>query len=46
MTKGFAASRYHDSVLAALAQINSLLTMHYPQIDEQRNQLSDKPILL
>jgi uncharacterized membrane protein len=46
MTKGFAASRYHDSVLAALAQINSLLTMHYPQIGEERNQLSDKPILL
>lgn len=46
MTDGFAADNYHDSVLKALAQLNTLLTRDYPQIGAQHNQLSDKPILL
>jgi uncharacterized membrane protein len=47
VTTGFAAEAYHDSVPAALAQLNVLLTRHYPQIaQEHRNQLSDKPVML
>jgi uncharacterized membrane protein len=46
ITDGFAANAYHDSVPAALAQLNLLLTKHYPQIGPQHNQLSDKPVML
>ena len=46
VTAGFAAGEYHDSVPAALKQLNLLLTRHYPQIGPQRNQLSDKPEML
>jgi uncharacterized membrane protein len=46
VTTGFGAGAYHDSVPAALAQLNLLLTRHYPQIGEQHNQLSDKPVML
>jgi uncharacterized membrane protein len=47
VTTGFAAEAYHDSVPAALAQLNVLLTRHYPQIaQEHHNQLSDKPVML
>ncbi|MDB5776022.1 MAG: repair family protein [Herbaspirillum sp.] len=46
ITSGFAAGSYHDSVPAALTQLNALLARHYPQSGEQHNQLSDKPLLL
>jgi uncharacterized membrane protein len=46
VTAGFAKNAYHDSLPAALAQLNLLLTTHYPQIGEQHNQLSDKPVML
>ncbi|HEY4073702.1 MAG TPA: TPM domain-containing protein [Herbaspirillum sp.] len=47
VTTGFASDAYHDSLPTALAQLNVLLTRHYPQIgQEQRNQLSDKPVIL
>lgn len=46
VTEGFAGGAYHDSVPAALAQLNLLLTRHYPQIGPQHNQLSDKPVML
>jgi uncharacterized membrane protein len=46
VTAGFAAGVYHDSVPAALAQLNLLLIRHYPQIGPQHNQLSDKPVML
>lgn len=46
MTAGFAAGVYHDSVLAALTELNGLLAQHYPHVEGQSNQLSDKPILL
>ena len=46
VTSGFSVSAYHDSVLTALAQLNLLLTTHYPQNGQQDNQLSDKPIML
>jgi uncharacterized membrane protein len=46
MTDGFAAGSYHDSILAALAELNALLARHYPHVEGQHNELSDKPILL
>lgn len=46
VTEGFANGSYHDSVPAALAQLNLMLTRHYPQIGSQHNQLSDKPVIL
>ncbi len=45
MTSGFAQGRYHDSALAAIAQLNALLERHYPD-NGAANQLPNKPILL
>ncbi|RXZ36893.1 TPM domain-containing protein [Oxalobacteraceae bacterium CAVE-383] len=46
ITAGFAAGEYHESIPIALAQLNLLLTRHYPQLGPQHNQLSDKPLML
>jgi uncharacterized membrane protein len=46
MTQGFARGDYHNSTLAALAQINALLQEHYPDDGSMRNQLSDQPVML
>ncbi|HVK94538.1 MAG TPA: TPM domain-containing protein [Noviherbaspirillum sp.] len=46
MTKGFAQGVYHDSVLAALGELNQLLEQHYPDDGTTRNQLSNRPVVL
>jgi uncharacterized membrane protein len=46
MTQGFAQGAFHDSVIAALTQLNALLERHYPDDGSTRNQLSDKPVVL
>lgn len=46
MTKDFACGIYHDSVIAALEQLNTLLHAHFPATQARRNQLSDKPMIL
>lgn len=46
MTQGFARGDYHDSTLAALAQINALLREHYPDDGSTHNQLSNRPVML
>ncbi|RZI41582.1 TPM domain-containing protein [Herbaspirillum sp. HC18] len=46
MTQGFARGDYHNSTLAALAQLNALLEEHYPDDGSTRNQLADRPVLL
>jgi uncharacterized membrane protein YgcG len=46
MTRGFASGNFHDSVLAALEQLNSVLAQHYPDDGSRRNQLSDAPVML
>lgn len=46
MTEGFAHGDYHDSVLAALGQLNALLQEHYPDDGSRRNQLSDRPFMI
>jgi uncharacterized membrane protein len=46
MTQGFARDDYHNSTLAALAQLNALLQEHYPDDGSTRNQLSNRPVML
>lgn len=46
MTKGFARNDFHDSTIAALTQLNTLLQEHYPDDGSRHNQLSDQPIIL
>jgi uncharacterized membrane protein YgcG len=46
MTKEFANGAFHDSTLAALEQVNGLLTLHFPDQGQKKNELSDKPLVL
>ncbi|MDB5767810.1 MAG: hypothetical protein JWQ61_2624, partial [Collimonas fungivorans] len=46
MTKEFANGAFHDSTLAALEQMNGLLTQHFPDEGRKKNELSDKPLML
>lgn len=46
MTQGFARGDYHNSTLAALAQLNALLQEHYPDDGSTRNQLANQPVML
>lgn len=46
MTQGFARGDYHNSTLAALAQLNALLQKHYPDDGSTRNQLVNRPVIL
>lgn len=48
MTHGFAANRFHDSLLASVAQVNALLTTHFPTAGSggRANELSDRPVIL
>lgn len=46
MTQGFAQGVFHDSVIAALGQLNLLLEKHYPDDGSRVNQLPNKPVVL
>ncbi len=46
MTSGFAEGRYHDSVIAALKLLNNILHAHLPDVEDQPNQLPNRPIIL
>jgi uncharacterized membrane protein len=46
MTQGFAKGNFHDSTLAALAQLNALLERLYPGNGGNANELPDKPLML
>jgi uncharacterized membrane protein len=47
MTEGFAQDVYHDSVLAGLRQLNTLLAVHFPEDRKgYADQLSNQPVLL
>ncbi len=46
MTQGFARGAFHDSTIAGLAQLNTILATHFPENGARRNQLSDRPIVL
>jgi uncharacterized membrane protein len=46
MTNGFAQGNYHDSVIAGIRQLNTLVQKYFPEGRPQFNQLSNQPILL
>jgi len=46
MTAGFAQGNFHDSTLAAIAQVNALLQMHFPANGSRPNELPDRPAML
>jgi uncharacterized membrane protein len=46
MTNGFARGVFHDSVIAALDQLNALLQSHFPEDGSSTNQLPNQPIML
>ena len=46
MTDGFARGEYHDSTLAAVEQVNSLLREHFPSNGARTNELPDHPIVM
>jgi len=46
MIKGFAAGNFHDSVLAALDQLNALLHAHFPSDGSTLNELPNRPLIL
>jgi uncharacterized membrane protein YgcG len=45
MTQGFAHGTYHDSVLAALRQLNDLLHTHFPGNHSNTNELPNRPLI-
>ena len=48
ITQGFAQNRFHESALAGINHINTLLTKHFPAIagSKHYNELSDRPVML
>ncbi len=46
MTHGFARGVFHDSVVAALDQLNRLLQERYPDDGSHANELANKPLVL
>jgi uncharacterized membrane protein len=45
-TAGYARGEFHDSTLAAIAQVNALLRQHFPATGPRPNELPDEPIML
>jgi uncharacterized membrane protein len=46
LTDGFKRGNFHDSTLAAVAQVNELLRLHFPANGARANELPDNPILM
>ena len=46
MTAGFAQGNFHDSTLAAIAQVNALLQANFPATGGRPNELPDRPAML
>lgn len=46
MTRSFARGIYHDGALEGLAQLNRLLALHFPQTSQQKNEISNRPLML
>lgn len=46
MTRGFQRGEFHDATLASIAQVNALLSEHFPANGPRANELPDKPIML
>jgi uncharacterized membrane protein len=46
MTAGFGQGDYHGATLAAVAQVNELLRIHFPANGARPNELPDQPLML
>ena len=46
MTQDFAQGCFHDSVLAALGQLNALLQQRFPANGPRPDQLSNRPLII
>lgn len=46
MTQGFRQGEFHQSTLAALAQLNAILARHFPADGSRPNQLSNEAVIL
>lgn len=46
LTAGYARGQFHDSTLAAIAQVNALLHEHFPSSGPRPNELPDDPVIL
>ena len=46
MTRGFAAGEFHQSTLAAITALNTLLAKYFPATNAGPNQLPDQTIML
>jgi uncharacterized membrane protein len=46
LVQGFRQNAFHDSTLAALRQLNDLLAAKLPAQDINRNELSNRPVIL
>ena len=46
MTAGFARGDFGASTLAAVEQVNTLLSAHFPATGARANELPDQPLVL
>ena len=46
LTQGYARGEFHNSTLAAIAEVNTLLVSHFPTQGARANELPDHPIVL
>jgi uncharacterized membrane protein len=46
LTSGYARGAFHDSTLAAIEQVNTLLREHFPANGPRPNELPDHPVML
>lgn len=46
MTQGFARGDFHDSAVAALSQLNTLLQTHFPANGSTLNELPNQPLMI
>lgn len=46
MTRDFARGQFHDSVIAALEQLNALLQQRFPASGPRPDQLSNRPLII
>lgn len=46
MTEAFRQGRYHDGVLSAIQQLNTMLAQHFPDDGSSHDQLVNEPLVL
>lgn len=46
LTEGYARGEFHNSTLAAIEHVNTLLRQHFPSDGPRPNELPDRPLIL